>query len=74
MLDLLSYLRRLKTPARRTPAADDEAINLETIGGEINGTYLDIASVSSPAPKEHSKAADTEAAGASSRTQSRSPR
>ena len=51
MLDLLSYLRRLKTPARRTPAADDEAINLETIGGEINGTYLDIASVSSPAPK-----------------------
>ncbi len=55
MLDLLSYLRRLKTPARRAPAADDEAINLETIGGEINGTYLDIASVSSPAPKEHSK-------------------
>jgi len=56
VLDLLSYLRRLKTPARRTPAADDEAINLETIGGEINGTYLDIASVSSPAPKVHSKA------------------
>ncbi len=56
MLDLLSYLRRLKTPARRTPAAEDEAINLETIGGEINGTYLDIASVSSPAPKVHSKA------------------
>ena len=55
MLDLLSYLRRLKTPARRPPAADDEAINLETIGGEIDGTYLDIASVSPPAPKVHSK-------------------
>jgi lipopolysaccharide export system ATP-binding protein len=51
VLDFLSYLRRLKMPARRTPAVDDEAINLETIGGEINGTYLDIASVSSPAPK-----------------------
>ena len=55
MVDLLSYLRRLKTPAQRAPASDEEAINLETIGGEISSTYLDIASVSTPAPKMQSK-------------------
>jgi len=55
VVDLLSYLRRLKTPAQRAPASDEEAINLETIGGEISSTYLDIASVSTPAPKMQSK-------------------
>jgi lipopolysaccharide export system ATP-binding protein len=54
-LDILSYFRRLKTPVQRAPAAGDEAIDLGTMGGEINGTYLDIASVSAPAPKARTK-------------------
>ena len=54
-MDILSYFRRLKPPAPRALASDDEAINLDTIGGIINGTYLDIASVSAPAPKVQSK-------------------
>ena len=66
---MLSYLRRRKTPARRTPIAEDEAINLETIGGEINNSYVDIASVSSPATKgAQASSGRSRAAGAASRT------
>src|SRR5580692_11276293 len=35
---------------------DDVAIDLKTIGGEINGTYLDIASSVTPDKKARSKA------------------
>jgi lipopolysaccharide export system ATP-binding protein len=48
VVDILSYLRRRKTPADPAPIAEDEAINLETIGGEISNSYVDIASVSDP--------------------------
>ncbi|HMG80850.1 MAG TPA: LPS export ABC transporter ATP-binding protein [Xanthobacteraceae bacterium] len=63
-MDILSYFRRSKPPASRAPEAGDfgqelgqelgdVAIDLETIGGEINGTYLDIAS--SPAPEKRAR-------------------
>src|SRR5258708_16629578 len=65
-LNILSYFRRSKPPAARAPEADDlgqdlgqdlgdVAIGLETIGGEINGTYLDIASSPAPDKKARSK-------------------
>jgi lipopolysaccharide export system ATP-binding protein len=49
-LGILSYLRGRKSPERPAEAADDEAIELESLGGVINDTYFDIASVSNPAP------------------------
>ena len=55
MVDILSYLRRRKTPADPVPIAEDEAINLETIGGEISNSYVDIASISDPPPKPTTK-------------------
>jgi len=55
VLDIFSYFRRLKPPLRSAPAADDEAINLDSMGGEINGTYHDIASLPPAAPKVQSK-------------------
>src|SRR4029077_16079248 len=62
-LDILSYFRRSKPPAARAPDIDDlgqdladVAIDLETIGGEINGTYLDIASSPAPEKRARSKA------------------
>ena len=55
MVDIRSYLRRRKTPADPAPIAEDEAINLETIGGEISNSYVDIASVSDPPPKPPTK-------------------
>ena len=62
-LDILSYFRRPKPSALRTPETsdfgqdlDDVAIDLKTIGGEINGTYLDIASSPAPEKKARSKA------------------
>ncbi len=66
-LNILSYFRRSKPPAARALEADDfgqdlgqdlgdVAIGLETIGGEINGTYLDIASSPAPDKKARSKA------------------
>ena len=36
VLDILSYFRRRQAPARRKPVADDEAIDLATIGGAIS--------------------------------------
>jgi lipopolysaccharide export system ATP-binding protein len=62
-LNIRSYFRRSKPPAPRAPGADDfgqdlddVAIDLETIGGEINGTYLDIASSPAPEKKTRNKA------------------
>jgi lipopolysaccharide export system ATP-binding protein len=62
-LNILSYFRRSKPPAPRAPEMndfgqdlDDVAIDLKTIGGEINGTYLDIASSPSPEKKARNKA------------------
>jgi lipopolysaccharide export system ATP-binding protein len=55
VVDIRSYLRSRKTPADPAPIAEDEAINLETIGGEISNSYVDIASVSDPPPKPPTK-------------------
>ena len=55
MVDILSYLRRRKTSADPAPIVEDEAINLETIGGEISNSYVDIASISDPPPKPTTK-------------------
>ncbi len=60
MADLLSYFRRPPAKARRKPVAED-AIDLESIGGEISDVYLDIASVGAPAEKLRSKAPPREA-------------
>jgi lipopolysaccharide export system ATP-binding protein len=61
-LDILSYFRRSKPPAAsRAPEVDDfgdVAIDLQTIGGEINGTYLDIASSPAPEKKARNKATE----------------
>ena len=56
MLDIFSYFRRRRSPASRQPvAAGDEVIDLASIGGAINGTYLDIASLPATAEKARSK-------------------
>jgi lipopolysaccharide export system ATP-binding protein len=55
VVDILSYLRRRKTPADPAPIAEEEAINLEAIGGEISNSYVDIASVSDPPRKPPTK-------------------
>jgi lipopolysaccharide export system ATP-binding protein len=58
-LDILSYFRRSKPPAPRALEVDDlddVAIDLKTIGGEINGTYLDIASAPAPEKRARNKA------------------
>jgi lipopolysaccharide export system ATP-binding protein len=54
VVDIFAYFRRRSTAAPRQPAAAEEAIDLASMGGVINGTYLDIAS--EPAePKAKSK-------------------
>ena len=58
-MNILSYFRRSKPLAPQAPEVDDfgdVAIDLKTIGGEINGTYLDIASSAAPEKKTRSKA------------------
>jgi lipopolysaccharide export system ATP-binding protein len=42
---------------RRAPVADDDAIDLASMGGIINGTYVDIASLPAPANKARGKPA-----------------
>jgi lipopolysaccharide export system ATP-binding protein len=57
--DLFSYFRRRDRGVKRTSrrqsagalAGDHEAIDLASMGGAISTIYLDIASVSAPAPK-----------------------
>jgi lipopolysaccharide export system ATP-binding protein len=54
-LDIFSYFRRRSAPARRAPAAGDNVIGLGSMGGAINGTYLDIASAPAQANKARAK-------------------
>jgi lipopolysaccharide export system ATP-binding protein len=51
-LNILSHFRRRPAPAhsRHGAVADDEAIDLASMGGVINSTYVDIASLPAPAP------------------------
>jgi lipopolysaccharide export system ATP-binding protein len=55
--DIFSYFRRRSSVRRKTVVAEEEAIDLATIGGAINGTYLDIASVPAPVEQTRSKRA-----------------
>ena len=55
MQDIFSYFRRRSSARRRTVIAEEEAIDLATMGGAINGTYLDIASVPAPVEQARSK-------------------
>jgi lipopolysaccharide export system ATP-binding protein len=55
VLNIFSYFRSRPAPARREPVADHDAIGLASIGGAINGTYVDIASVTAPATKARGK-------------------
>jgi lipopolysaccharide export system ATP-binding protein len=54
-VNIFSYFRRPSPQARRKPAAHDEAIDLATIGGKINGSYVDIASAPPAEQKARSK-------------------
>jgi lipopolysaccharide export system ATP-binding protein len=54
VLDILAYFRRRSPLAARKPVPGDEAIDLESIGGPINSTYLDIASLPPP-PKRRAR-------------------
>jgi lipopolysaccharide export system ATP-binding protein len=47
-LSILSHLRRRPAESGQDPLAD-EVIDLASIGGEINGSYVDIASLPAPA-------------------------
>jgi len=49
-LNILSHFRRGPARKRLAAVADDEAIDLASMGGVINGTYVDIASLPAPAP------------------------
>jgi lipopolysaccharide export system ATP-binding protein len=52
--DIFSYFRRRRRPASRQPVAG-EVIDLANMGGDINGTYVDIASV--PVNAENARSA-----------------
>jgi lipopolysaccharide export system ATP-binding protein len=56
VVDIFSYFRRLPSRAKRKPVVEDEAIDLATIGGAINATYFDIASLPRPQQKARGKA------------------
>jgi lipopolysaccharide export system ATP-binding protein len=57
VVDIFSYFRRRRGLAPRQPVAGgDDAIDLGSIGGTINGTYVDIASVPAE-PKARSRRA-----------------
>ena len=55
MVDIFSYFHRRGAPTRQPAFAEAETIDLASMGGEINGTYLDIASGPAPARKVRSK-------------------
>jgi lipopolysaccharide export system ATP-binding protein len=58
VLDLFAYFRRRWRPSRQPvqPAvAADESIDLANMGGAINGTYLDIASLSAVEQKARNR-------------------
>jgi lipopolysaccharide export system ATP-binding protein len=53
---LFSYFRRRNATRPSAPLADDEAIELASIGGAISTVYLDIACVPAPVEKVRAKA------------------
>jgi lipopolysaccharide export system ATP-binding protein len=55
VLDILSYFRRRRAPARNAPLDGRDAIDLANIGGVINDSYVDIASTPVPARKVRGK-------------------
>jgi lipopolysaccharide export system ATP-binding protein len=55
VLNIFAYFRRPQTEARQQALATADAIDLTSIGGTINGTYLDIASSPAPVAKTRSK-------------------
>ena len=57
MIDIFSYLRRRRGLAPRQPHGGEEAIDLSNMGGAINGTYVDIASVPTAEQKARSRPA-----------------
>jgi lipopolysaccharide export system ATP-binding protein len=54
--DLFSYFRRRNAMKPSPPPAEDETIDLASIGGAISTVYLDIACVPVPAEKVRAKA------------------
>ncbi len=55
MVDIFSYFRRRGAPPRQPAPSEADAIDLASIGGAINGTYLDIASGPPPERKARGK-------------------
>ncbi|MGB6800336.1 MAG: hypothetical protein WBE48_28120, partial [Xanthobacteraceae bacterium] len=57
MSDLLSYFRRGPAKGKRkpVPVAEEDVIDLESMGGEISNVYLDIASAGARAEKPRPK-------------------
>ncbi len=55
MQDIFSYFRRRNPARRKTIMAGEVAIDLANMGGAINGTYIDIASLPAPAEKPRSR-------------------
>jgi lipopolysaccharide export system ATP-binding protein len=55
VVDIFSYFRRRGAPSRQPALTQAEEIDLASMGGAINGTYLDIASGPAPEGKARSK-------------------
>ena len=55
VVDIFSYFRRRGAPPRQPALSEAESIDLASIGGTINGTYLDIASGAPPERKTRSR-------------------
>ncbi len=55
MVDIFSYFRRRGAPPRPPAPSETDAIDLASMGGVINGTYLDIASGPPPERKARGK-------------------
>ena len=55
VVDISSYFRRRSAPSRQPALNQAQAIDLASMGGEINGTYLDIARGPAPERKVRSK-------------------
>jgi lipopolysaccharide export system ATP-binding protein len=55
-LDIFSHFRRRSAPRQREPLGDGNVIALGSMGGAINGTYVDIASLPVTAARIRGKA------------------
>jgi len=55
LFDIFAYFRRRRPGSRQPIAAGDEPIDLANMGGAINGTYLDIASLPAAEPRVQSR-------------------